>query len=105
MPGPVKKARARRMRELGARKKHDFCAGFIDARVSVLIEEKIDKFSGLRRGFSRNYLPIVVAGADDLLNREIDVRIDGWQNGWLSGRRADEPDVTARADTASLHPQ
>jgi threonylcarbamoyladenosine tRNA methylthiotransferase MtaB len=93
------------MRELGARKKHDFCAGFIDARVSVLIEEKIDKARGLRRGFSRNYLPVVVAGADDFLNREMDVRIDGWQNGWLSASRADEPDVTARADTASLHPQ
>jgi hypothetical protein len=35
----------------------------------------------------------------------MDVRIDGWQNGWLSASRADEPDVTARADTASLHPQ
>jgi threonylcarbamoyladenosine tRNA methylthiotransferase MtaB len=105
IPGQVKKARARCMRELGARKKHDFCAGFIDARVSVLIEEKIDKARGLRRGFSRNYLPVVVAGADDFLNREMDVRIDGWQNGWLSASRADEPDVTARADTASLHPQ
>ncbi|MGH7795786.1 MAG: tRNA (N(6)-L-threonylcarbamoyladenosine(37)-C(2))-methylthiotransferase MtaB [Candidatus Binatia bacterium] len=106
VPGQVKKARARRMRELGARKKRDFYAGFIGTRVAVLIEEKIDRACGLRRGFSRNYLPVVVAGADDFLNREMDVRIDGWHNGWLTGSRADEqPGATARGDTTSLHPQ
>lgn len=85
MPGHVKKTRARRMRELGARKKNEFCAGFVGRRVSVLIEEKVEKQTGLRRGFSRNYLPVAVAGADDFLNRELNVRIDRYSGDWLNG--------------------
>ncbi|HEX9788487.1 MAG TPA: tRNA (N(6)-L-threonylcarbamoyladenosine(37)-C(2))-methylthiotransferase MtaB [Candidatus Binatia bacterium] len=103
--GQVKKARARRMRELGARKKQDFCAGFIGRSVSVLVEEKTDKACGRRRGFSRNYLPVLVAGADDFLNREMDVRVDGWQNGWLTASRAHgRPSAPGRGDATSLHP-
>ncbi|OLC73237.1 MAG: tRNA (N(6)-L-threonylcarbamoyladenosine(37)-C(2))-methylthiotransferase MtaB, partial [Deltaproteobacteria bacterium 13_1_40CM_4_54_4] len=50
VPGDVKKARARRMRELGAEKKADFCRGFLGRELSVLIEEKSDKKTGGRRG-------------------------------------------------------
>jgi threonylcarbamoyladenosine tRNA methylthiotransferase MtaB len=88
VPGPVKKQRARRMRELGAHKKSEFCTGFIGRRVSVLIEDKVEKQTGLRRGFSRNYLPVAVAGADDFLNRELDVRIDRYGGGWLNAVRS-----------------
>jgi len=84
VPGQVKKQRARRMREIGARKKSEFCARFIGRRVSVLIEDKVEKQTGRRRGFSRNYLPVAVAGADDFLNRELDVRIDRYGGGWLN---------------------
>ncbi len=84
IPGQAKKTRARRMRELGARKKSEFCASFIGRRVSVLIEEKVEKHTGLRRGFSRNYLPVAVGGADDFLNRELDVRIARYGGGWLN---------------------
>jgi threonylcarbamoyladenosine tRNA methylthiotransferase MtaB len=79
----VKKERARRMRELGARKKAEFCASFVGRRVAVLIEEKVEKQSGLRRGFTRNYLPVAIDGA--VVNREIDVRLDGYRDGWLNG--------------------
>ena len=58
--GPVKKARARRMRALGVRKKSEFCSSFLGRRVSVLVEEKVDGASGFRRGFSRNYLPVIL---------------------------------------------
>jgi threonylcarbamoyladenosine tRNA methylthiotransferase MtaB len=84
LPGQVKKERARRMRELGARKKREFCTSFIGRRASVLIEEKVDSQTGLRRGFSRNYLPVAVAGAADFSNHEREVRIDRYDNGWLS---------------------
>ncbi len=85
VPGAVKKIRARRMRELGAQKKKDFYAGFLGRRITVLIEDKFDKASGLRRGFSRNYLSVAVVGAEGLANRELDVRLDGFHNGWLTG--------------------
>jgi hypothetical protein len=75
------------MRALGMRKKSDFCSAFIGRDADVLVEEKIDKASGFLRGFSRNYLPVAVAGA--LSNREVRVRIDGLRDGWLTGSLSD----------------
>jgi threonylcarbamoyladenosine tRNA methylthiotransferase MtaB len=83
--GEVKKTRARRMRELGAMKKRDFCLRFRDRRALVLVEEKIDRVTGLRRGFSRNYLPVLVSAGETLVNREIEVEIEGFEGGWLRG--------------------
>ena len=51
----------------------------------VLIEEKIDRGSGGRRGFSRNYLPIIVSGGNYRVNEEVDVQIDGFAGGCLTG--------------------
>ena len=81
----VKKTRARRMRELGAIKKRDFCLRFRGQKLSVLIEEKIDRATGLRRGFSRNYLPVLVPAGGTLVNREIEVEVEGFEGGWLRG--------------------
>jgi threonylcarbamoyladenosine tRNA methylthiotransferase MtaB len=81
----VKKTRARRMRELGAIKKRDFCLRFRGRKLSVLIEEKIDRATGLRRGFSRNYLPVLVPAGGTLVNREIEVEVEGFEGGWLRG--------------------
>jgi threonylcarbamoyladenosine tRNA methylthiotransferase MtaB len=81
----VKKTRARRMRELGALKKRDFCLRFRGQKLSVLIEEKIDRASGGHRGFSRNYLPVLVSVGGTPVNREIEVEIDGFEGGWLRG--------------------
>lgn len=81
----VKKARASSMRELGAMKKSDFCLRFRGRKLSVLIEDKIDRATGLRRGFSRNYLPVLVFAAGNQVNREIEVEIDDFEAGWLHG--------------------
>ena len=82
----VKKVRARRMRELGARKKRDFCGDFLSRELSVLVEEKLDNRTGGHRGFSRNYLPVMVLGGDDLVNREVVVRPFRLDTGWLIGK-------------------
>jgi threonylcarbamoyladenosine tRNA methylthiotransferase MtaB len=82
---PVKKARAQRMRQLGAEKKEQFCQTFRGRRMPVLIEEKIDRASGGRCGFTRNYLPIIVSGGNHRVNEEVDVQIDGYAGGCLTG--------------------
>jgi threonylcarbamoyladenosine tRNA methylthiotransferase MtaB len=87
VPAQTKKLRARRMRELGTRKKHDFCASFLGQRIAVLVEEKVDQATGLHRGFSRNYLPVAISGAGGLTNREVEVQLDSIRDGWLTGRR------------------
>jgi threonylcarbamoyladenosine tRNA methylthiotransferase MtaB len=81
----VKKSRARKMRELGALKKREFYLSFRGRRALVLVEEIIDRITGLRRGFSRNYLPIVVSGCGNLVNHEIEVEVGGFEGNWLRG--------------------
>jgi hypothetical protein len=58
----------------------------VGRKISVLVEAKIDPVTGLQRGFSRNYLPVAIAGESALSNRELDVRIDGFRNGSLTAR-------------------
>ena len=53
--------------------------------MAVLIEEKIDRGSGGRRGFTRNYLPIIVTGGNHRVNEEVEVQIDGLAGGCLTG--------------------
>ena len=84
VPAAEKKLRAQRMRELGARKKQEFCASFTGRRVAVLVEGKTDKASGAHRGFSRNYLPVAIDG-EALSNRVVAVRLGEYRNGWLRG--------------------
>lgn len=83
VPVALKKSRGRLMRELGAHKKQAFYSRFLGQTVSVLVEAKVDGATGLRRGFTRNYLPVVVAA--EIANHEIDVRLTGFRNGCLTG--------------------
>jgi len=101
VPASEKKLRAQRMRELGARKKQEFCAGFAGRQVTVLVEGKIDKASGAQRGFSRNYLPVALAGGGALANREVAVRVGEYRNGWLRGSVAVTADERKLAATLS----
>jgi threonylcarbamoyladenosine tRNA methylthiotransferase MtaB len=93
--GPVKKSRARRMRELGTRKKHEFYSRFLGQTTTVLIEEKRDEATGATRGFTPNYLPVLVAGAVELVNREVPVLLNGIRNGWLAGEILDGGSIAA----------
>jgi threonylcarbamoyladenosine tRNA methylthiotransferase MtaB len=104
VPDAVKKARSRRMRELGVGKKKEFCLGFVGQTADVLVEEKIDNTTGLRRGFSRNYLPVAVAEAGAPSNRELAVRIDGFHNGWLTGHPVRGGNVEAHRESAPVNP-
>jgi len=73
------------MRELAAHKKRGFLLGFRGRTIRVLVEEKVDNKTGFHRGFSRNYLPVLVRAGKQHVNREIDVELDGLDNGWLTG--------------------
>ena len=85
VPTGIKRTRGRRMRELGAHKKRDFYLGFRGQTTRVLVEEKVDNKTGCHRGFSRNYLPVIVRAGDRRVNQEVDVELDGFDNGWLTG--------------------
>ena len=100
----VKKDRARKMRELGATKKREFCRRFCGRTLPVLVEEKVDKTTGFHRGFSRNYLPVAISGHGDLVNREVDVNLQGYQSGWLMGSALTRAsDLIPRNDQVAEH--
>jgi threonylcarbamoyladenosine tRNA methylthiotransferase MtaB len=70
------KARCKKMRGLGHEKKKDFYKKFTGKPVEILIEDKRDKFTGLLKGISSNYIPVQITGEDNLKNTLAQVRID-----------------------------
>jgi threonylcarbamoyladenosine tRNA methylthiotransferase MtaB len=84
VPNALKKDRARRMRELGLRKKREFYRRFLGRRLSVLVESGMNSSNELR-GYSRNYLPVSVRGAATV-NLEVEVTVEEMKNGSLIGR-------------------
>src|SRR5262249_23103980 len=83
VPPAQKKERAKKLRELGARKKKAFARGFVGRRLAVLIEGKAK--NGAFTGYSRNYLPVAVAGGAAAVNEEAEVAVVGFENGALFG--------------------
>lgn len=86
VPLQVKKDRARRVRELGARKKKEFYQQFIGTQVPVLVEQAVDEVKGLYKGYSRNYLPVLLPGEPAQVNHEMVVNLEGLEGGRLVGR-------------------
>ena len=85
VPPAEKKERSLRARELGARKKHEFYRSQVGRRVSVLVEKPLAGEPGRLQGYSRNYLPVLLAGGPDLVHREVPVRLREWSRGRLWG--------------------
>jgi threonylcarbamoyladenosine tRNA methylthiotransferase MtaB len=75
MPAEKIKQRCARLRQLGSRKRLDFHRSFIGRNVPVLTETRRDPKTGLLKGVSSNYLPVLFVGGDELMNRMVAVRI------------------------------
>jgi threonylcarbamoyladenosine tRNA methylthiotransferase MtaB len=88
LPAAVIKARARRMRELGVRKKDAFCRAFLGRSLAVLTEGKSTEPNGERRGFTRNYLPVRIVSGNAPVNQEISVTLRDYARGSLIGSAA-----------------
>jgi len=81
----VIKERAEALRLLSERKRDAYAAGFVGRELQVLVQRD----AGGRKGLSRNYLPVLIEGADGLFNREVNVLVTGASGGELVGRLAD----------------
>ncbi len=82
----VKRIRARRVRELGAKKKKAFYRQFVGSQVSVLVEQSVDGANGLYRGYSRNYVQVRFPAEPGQVNHEVRVTLEGLEGGCLRGR-------------------
>lgn len=76
VPPAVIEERARRVRKLGEQKKAAFYRRFIGHTLPVLFEHSRDKSSSLLKGYSRNYLRVLVAGGDEWMNKEAGVCLE-----------------------------
>ncbi len=70
--------RAARLRELGERKRRQFVERFCGSVLKVLLEER--GADGRLKGYSRNYIRVLVEGGESLANDEVEVvasRVEG----------------------------
>ena len=81
----TKKARCEALRALDRRKRSAFHRRFIGRELEVLVEGKRDKHNGRLTGHSRNYIPVLIEGSDDLVNREVRVWVTALEDGRVAG--------------------
>ncbi|HET6488689.1 MAG TPA: tRNA (N(6)-L-threonylcarbamoyladenosine(37)-C(2))-methylthiotransferase MtaB [Syntrophales bacterium] len=96
MPGkveePVRAKRAAALRELGLAKREAFARNCVGTRQVVLVEEGRDRKTGRMKGFTGNYIPVLLLyGGKDVINRIIDVDIESAEAGTAIGRVRHEP--------------
>ena len=92
LPGQVApeviRGRARRLRQLGERKRMEFARGFVGTSLPVLAERASVERNSPLVGYSRNYQRVEFAGAPELANREVNVEIEAVRGGRLVGHLA-----------------
>jgi threonylcarbamoyladenosine tRNA methylthiotransferase MtaB len=85
--GPVKSSRGEKLRIVGQKKRRAFAERFTGKTLKVLVEDRRDRGTGMLKGFSRNYIPVLVEKGDSsLVNREIDVVVIETADGRVTGR-------------------
>jgi threonylcarbamoyladenosine tRNA methylthiotransferase MtaB len=60
---------------LGKKKRRLFYDAFLGQKVKILVESKRDRESGMLKGYSRNYLPVLIPPLNDLINQEVEVEV------------------------------
>jgi threonylcarbamoyladenosine tRNA methylthiotransferase MtaB len=76
--GKTIKQRCSRLKELDRFKREDFYKGFVGRTAKVIIESKRDTLTGMPKGRTRNYIPVVIEngeGWDVFLSGEIEVHL------------------------------
>ena len=60
---------------------------FVGRRLHVLLENRLDGQTGLMKGYSRNYIPVMVENADpSLVNTVVPVMAERMAGNGLQGR-------------------
>jgi threonylcarbamoyladenosine tRNA methylthiotransferase MtaB len=86
------KQRCGRLRELDVFKRENFYGGFVGSKARVLVESKRDKRTGIMKGRTRNYIPVLIEngedrkGAREPLTGETEVRLIEASGSGMVGR-------------------
>ena len=76
---PIIRQRSSLLRELDMEKRMSFMRRYLGEMRPVLVENRLDEASGLRCGFSDNYLPVIVQEASSLENQIVIARFEKLQ--------------------------
>ncbi|HOG82841.1 MAG TPA: tRNA (N(6)-L-threonylcarbamoyladenosine(37)-C(2))-methylthiotransferase MtaB [Smithellaceae bacterium] len=83
----IRKERAAILRDLGVKKREMFSRQFIGKILPVLVEQSPDKKTGLGKGFSHNYLPVILdKHHGTLVNTIVTAEIEQYHEGRVTGR-------------------
>jgi threonylcarbamoyladenosine tRNA methylthiotransferase MtaB len=87
VPEKTKKERSSILRNLSSKKRDEFSLRFLGKKLDVLVEKAKDKRTGLMKGFSNNYLPVLLENNDSSVGGKI-VKIcaEKYQDGKLYGK-------------------
>jgi len=83
-PRPVAKQRSAALKELSAIKAEKMRGGFVGKRLDVLVENSYDK-DGMLKGFTDNYIPVVLEGSGGMMNTIVPVMMIRESAGRLYG--------------------
>jgi len=84
----IKKERGKILRDMGKKKRMEFNKRFIGKKLSVLVENTKDGETGFMKGFSDNYIPVLIpAGNVSMSNHIVKVRAESLTGGKILGRK------------------
>jgi threonylcarbamoyladenosine tRNA methylthiotransferase MtaB len=87
VPETTKKERASILRNLSSKKREEFALRFMGKKLDVLVEKAKDKRTGLMKGFSNNYLPVLLENNDSSVGgRIVKICAEKYQDGKLYGK-------------------
>jgi threonylcarbamoyladenosine tRNA methylthiotransferase MtaB len=89
VPQKIKKERATILRDLGTKKRGEFASRFLGKKLDVLVEKNKDKKTGLMKGYSHNYLPVLLETNElSFTNGIVTVCLNNLKDGKLYGKIA-----------------
>ncbi len=87
VPENIKKERAALLRNLSLNKREEFALRFLGKKLDVLVEKTKDKGTGLMKGFSNNYLPVLLENNDpSIAGMIVKIEAKEYQDGKLYGK-------------------
>jgi threonylcarbamoyladenosine tRNA methylthiotransferase MtaB len=84
-PGIIRR-RAEVLRQLSIRKREAYYRRFIGQNISILIEDRKDPSGHYCEGLSRNYISVLLEGAGDAVNEEVEVQVTRVEGEKVYGR-------------------
>ena len=81
----IKKARNAKLTELAKTKNSEFIKTQLNKEMDILVELARDNKTGLLKGLTHNYIPVLIEGSDELKNTFIKIKITEFENFRVKG--------------------